>query len=235
MSDTDFPGLLKKLNGVGGVERIRFITSHPRDLSDELISAMSELPKVCEHIHLPMQSGSNNILRLMNRGYSYNDYISRVLSLRKRVPGISITTDIISGFPGETEIDYMLTIKALKEIEFDGIFAFKFSPRLGTKAAEMQDHLPEDLKSERLNEILKVQDDITSRKNKILEGTIQEILIEGESETDTERVTGRTRSNKIVNIPKTDPETNSEEKGTLITVEITRGRKHSLEGKPVHK
>jgi len=229
-SDVDFPGLLKKLDRVGGIERIRFITSHPRDLSDELIKAMSELPKLCEHIHLPIQSGSSNILRLMNRGYTYNDYINKISSLKEKVPGIAITTDIITGFPGETENDHMQTIKALKEIEFDGIFAFKFSLRPGTKAAEMQDNLPEDLRSERLNEILKVQDDITSRKNKILEGTIQEILIEGESETDTERVTGRTRSNKIVNIPKTDPETSSEEKGTLITVEITRGRKHSLDG-----
>ena len=229
-SDVDFPGLLKKLDRVGGIERIRFITSHPRDLSDELIKAMSELPKLCEHIHLPIQSGSSNILRLMNRGYTYNDYINKISSLKEKVPGIAITTDIITGFPGETENDHMQTIKALKEIEFDGIFAFKFSLRPGTKAAEMQDNLPEDLRSERLNEILKVQDDITSRKNKMLEGTIQEILIEGESETDTERVTGRTRSNKIVNIPKTDPETNSEEKGTLITVEITRGRKHSLDG-----
>ena len=229
-SDVDFPGLLKKLDRVGGIERIRFITSHPRDLSDELIKAMSELPKLCEHIHLPIQSGSSNILRLMNRGYTYNDYINKISSLKEKVPGIAITTDIITGFPGETENDHMQTIKALKEIEFDGIFAFKFSLRPGTKAAEMQDNLPEDLRSERLNEILKVQDDITSRKNKILEGTIQEILIEGESETDTERVTGRTRSNKIVNIPKTDSETNSEEKGTLITVEITRGRKHSLDG-----
>lgn len=229
-SDIDFPGLLKKLDRVGGIERIRFITSHPRDLSDELIEAMYELPKLCEHIHLPIQSGSNNILSLMNRGYTYSDYISKISKLKEKVPGIAITTDIITGFPGETQDDHLQTIKALKEIEFDGIFAFKFSLRPGTKAAEMQDNLPEDLKLERLNEILKVQDDITSRKNKMLEGTIQEILVEGDSETDKKRLTGRTRTNKIVNIPKTNPETGSGEKGSLITVEIVRGRKHSLDG-----
>jgi tRNA-2-methylthio-N6-dimethylallyladenosine synthase len=229
-SDIDFPGLLRKLDRVGGIERIRFITSHPRDLSDKLIEAMYELPKLCEHIHLPIQSGSSNILSLMNRGYTYNDYISKVSKLKGKVPGIAITTDIITGFPGETQDDHLQTIKALKEIEFDGIFAFKFSLRPGTKAAKMQDNLPEDLKLERLKEILKVQDDITGRKNKMLEGTIQQLLVEGDSETDKERLTGRTRTNKIVNISKIDPETSSGEKGSLITVEIVRGRKHSLDG-----
>jgi tRNA-2-methylthio-N6-dimethylallyladenosine synthase len=223
-SDTDFPGLLRKLNRVGGIERIRFVTSHPRDLSDELIAAISEIPKVCEHIHLPLQSGSSNILRLMNRGYTYEDYIRKISRLREKVPGISITSDIIAGFPGETEDDHLLTIKALKEIEFDGIFAFKFSPRPGTKAAEMQDYLKDEIKSERLNEILKIQDEITTRKNRLLEGTTHEILLEGESGSDKEKLTGRTRTNKIVNIPKIDIE-----KGTLIKVEITKGGRHSLE------
>ena len=225
-SDIDFPGLLRKLNRVGGIERIRFVTSHPRDLSDGLIHAVSGLSKVCEHIHLPMQSGSNNILRLMKRGYTYDDYTHKISSLREKVPGISITSDIITGFPGETEDDHLLTIKALKEIEFDGIFAFKFSPRPGTKAAGMKGHLRDDMKSKRLSEILEVQDDITTKKNKSLEGITQEILVEGESETDKEKLTGRTRTNKIVNIPKIDIK-----KGDLINVEITRGRQHSLEGR----
>jgi tRNA-2-methylthio-N6-dimethylallyladenosine synthase len=227
-SDTDFPGLLEKLNRVGGIERIKFVTSHPKDFTDELIDAMFGLSKVCEHIHLPLQSGSNNILRLMNRSYTYDEYIKKVSSLREKVRDISITSDIIAGFPGETENDHLLTIKALKEIEFDGIFAFKYSKRPGTKAAEMQDHLIDEIKSERLNEILKIQDEITTKKNKLLEGTIQEILLEGESKTDKEKLTGRTRTNKIVNIPKIDIE-----KGTLIKVEITKGRRHSLEGRPV--
>jgi tRNA-2-methylthio-N6-dimethylallyladenosine synthase len=225
-SDSDFPGLLKILNRVGGIERIRFVTSHPRDLSDELISVMADLPKVCEHIHLPLQSGSNKILHLMNRGYSFEEYIQKVSKLREIIPNISITSDIIAGFPGETDNDHLLTIDVLKGIEFDGIFAFKFSPRPCTKASSMKNQLPDGLKSERLSQILELQDKITENKNKLLEGTFQEILIEGESETDRKKLMGRTRTNKIVNIPWNDIL-----KGALISVEITRGRKHSLEGK----
>jgi tRNA-2-methylthio-N6-dimethylallyladenosine synthase len=225
-SDIDFPGLLRKLDTIDGIKRIRFVTSHPKDLSGNLIDAMSELPKVCEHIHLPLQSGSTKILKDMNRGYSHEDYMKKVFFIRKKIPNISITSDIIAGFPGETENDHLLTLKALKEIEFDGIFAFKFSSRHGTKASEMGEHLTEEEKSERLNEILILQDEITKRKNKSLEGTIQEILVEGISETDKEKMTGRTRSNKIVNISAKNIE-----KGKLINVEITKGRRHSLEGK----
>ncbi|MEW6001968.1 MAG: tRNA (N6-isopentenyl adenosine(37)-C2)-methylthiotransferase MiaB [Nitrospirota bacterium] len=229
-SETDFPGLLRKLDRIRGIERIRFVTSHPRDLSAELISAMADLSKVCEHIHLPLQSGSSKILELMNRGYTYEDYLRKVSNLRREIPGVSITSDIIAGFPGETEDDHMLTVKALKEIEFDGIFVFKFSPRPGTKAAAMSAHLSETVKSERLTEILKIQDEITTQRNRSLEGTIQEVLIEGVSESDEKKITGRTRTNKIVNIPEIDVE-----RGTLLHVEITKGRPHSLEGKPLDR
>jgi tRNA-2-methylthio-N6-dimethylallyladenosine synthase len=229
-SDIDFPGLLRRVDRIGGIERIRFVTSHPRDLSDELIAAMAELPKVCEHIHLPLQSGSSRILGLMNRGYTYDDYIKKVSRLRETIPGISITSDIIAGFPGETEGDHFLTIKALGAIAFDGIFAFKFSQRPDTKAVTMEGQLPEEIKSERLAQILEIQEEITERKNRSLEGTIQEILLEGESETDKEKLTGRTRTNKIVNIPKVNVE-----KGDLVSVEITRGRQHSIEGRLTQK
>jgi len=229
-SDTDFPGLLKKLDRIGGLERIRFVTSHPKDLSDELISAMAELPKVCEHIHLPLQSGSSKVLRLMNRGYTYEEYIKKFFTLREQIPGLSVTSDIIAGFPGETEDDHLQTLKALKELEFDGIFAFKFSQRPLTKAATLEGQLPEKVKSERLFQILEIQDEITGRKNRSLEGTIHEILVEGESETDKEKLTGRTRTNKIVNIPKMNTA-----KGDLLFVNITKGRKHSLEGEAVTK
>ena len=225
-SNSNFPGLLKILNRVGGIERIRFVTSHPRDLSEDLIAVLGDLPRVCEHIHLPLQSGSNKILRLMNRGYSFEEYIQKVSKLRNKIPNISITTDIIAGFPGETDDDHMLTIEALKKIEFDGIFAFKFSPRPGTKAAGMENQLSDGLKSMRLIQILELQDKITENKNKLLEGTFQEILLEGESEADRKKLTGRTRTNKIVNILWIDIK-----KGALISVEITKGRKHSLEGK----
>ena len=227
-SDTDFSGLLKKLSLIDEIRRIRFVTSHPKDLSDNLIRAMSELSNVCEHIHLPLQSGSGRILKGMNRGYTYDEYMEKVLTLRKNIPGIAITSDIITGFPGETDEDHMLTVTALKEIGFEGIFAFKFSPRPGTKAAGMEDLVLEKTQSERLHEILRIQDAITEKKNKSLEGTMQEILIEGNSENDNDKLTGRTRTNKIVNIPGI-----CTKKGALIQVEIIRGRKHSLEGVPV--
>jgi tRNA-2-methylthio-N6-dimethylallyladenosine synthase len=227
-SDIDFSGLLKKLSLIDGIRRIRFVTSHPKDLSDNLIRAMSELSNVCEHIHLPLQSGSSNILKAMNRGYTYDEYMEKVVTLRKNIPDIAITSDIITGYPGETDDDHMFTVRALKEIEFEGIFAFKFSPRPGTKAADMEDLVSEKTQSQRLHEILRIQDAITEKKNKSLEGTIQEILIEGKSENDNKKLTGRTRTNKIVNIPGI-----CTKKGSLIQVEIIRSRKHSLEGIPV--
>lgn len=221
-SDTDFAGLLRKVHDTG-ILRIRFVTSHPRDLSHDLIRAMSELPNVCEHIHLPLQSGSDKILRLMNRGYDYAGYIEKIALLRENIPGIAVTTDIISGFPGENEDDYLLTVRALEEVGFDGIFAFNFSPRKGTKAAEINDQVPEHIKTERLNNILKVQEHMTFEKNRLLEGTVQEILIEGLSETDSTMMTGRTRTNKIVNIPVVP-----EPAGTLLPVLIRSARLHSL-------
>ena len=229
-SDTDFPGLLRRLDRVGGIERIRFVTSHPRDLSEELINAISELSKVCEHIHLPLQSGSNKILNLMNRGYTFEEYIRKVSKLRGKVPGIGITSDIIAGFPSERGDDHLQTVKALKEIEFDGIFAFKFSARPRTKAAGMEGQLAEEIKSERLSQILEIQNEITEKKNRSLEGTIQEILMEGESETNKGKLTGRTRTNKIVNIPNPNK---GVEKGSLMSVKITKGRQHSLKGRPI--
>jgi tRNA-2-methylthio-N6-dimethylallyladenosine synthase len=224
-SDMNFAALLGKINSIAGIERIRFVTSHPRDLSGELISAISMFGKVCNHIHLPLQSGSDRILGLMNRGYTFYDYSKKVDFLRKSVPGISITTDIISGFPTEKENDHVMTINALKGIEFDGIFAFKFSPRQGTKAAAMDSQVDDDMKSSRLTEILEVQDSITFKLNKKLENSIQEVLVEGPSETDKDMVTGRTRSNKIVNFKG-----NCHLEGKVVHVSIVLARKHSLDG-----
>lgn len=224
-SDMNFAGLLKEINSISGIERIRFVTSHPRDLSGELISAVSMLDKVCDHIHLPLQSGSDRILGLMNRGYTFSEYCKKVDSLRKSIPGISITTDIIAGFPGEKEDDHVMTIKALKDIEFDGIFAFKFSPRKGTKAAAMDSQVDDNVKSVRLTEILQIQDSITLRLNKKLENSVQEVLVEGLSDTDKDTITGRTKSNKIVNFKG-----KGDFKGKVVNVKILLARKHSLEG-----
>lgn len=224
-SDLDFPGLLKAINGVGGIERVRFVTSHPRDLSDGLIDAIAGLDKVCENLHLPVQSGSTRVLGLMNRGYGADDYLGKVARLRARVPGISLTTDIITGFPTETVQDHEDTMRILREVEYDGIFAFKYSPRPGTRAATMEGHLDEAIGVARLDEILVLQDEITLKKNLSLEGSIFEILVEGPSETDPDMLTGRTRTNKVVNFSGDGSMT-----GRLVRVEIVKARRHSLDG-----
>lgn len=224
--NTDFPGLLEQLNRVSGLERIRFVTSHPRDLSDALIDAIANLDKVCEQLHLPLQSGSTNVLRAMNRKYNYAEYKDKIDKLRAAVPGISITTDIIAGFPGETEEDHQMTVNALKEIEYDGIYAFRYSERSGTKATEMDGALPEEERLRRLREILDIQDDITFKKNQSLLDSIQEVLVEGSSDDDPLRVSGRTRTNKIVNLTSTSQLL----PGDIIKVQIIKALKHSLEG-----
>jgi tRNA-2-methylthio-N6-dimethylallyladenosine synthase len=161
----------------------------------------------------------------MKRGYSYEGYREKVKMLRSEVPGIAITTDIITGFPGETGDDHRRTVNALKEIEFDGIFAFKYSPREGTKAAAMDCQVADEIKSERIAEILEVQDVITLKINETFENTVQEILVEGPSETDLKMLTGRTRSNKVVNF-----EGNGFCIGTIVAVRVVKARKHSLDG-----
>jgi tRNA-2-methylthio-N6-dimethylallyladenosine synthase len=219
-------GLLYKINEIQGIERIRFVTSHPKDLSNDLIHAMRDLDKVCEHIHLPLQSGSTRILKLMNRNYGYEDYLRQIDLLRKTIPSISITTDIIAGFPQESEEDHSLTMRALKDIGFDGIFAFNYSPRPGTKASEFTGHIDEDVSSRRLYEILDLQTAITDQKNKELEDTIQEVLIEEEVVNTKGRVfTGRTRSNKIVNVTLIGQVGT----GDTVNVRIIKTNRHSME------
>ncbi|HDH06062.1 MAG TPA: tRNA (N6-isopentenyl adenosine(37)-C2)-methylthiotransferase MiaB [Nitrospirae bacterium] len=223
--DSDFPGLLEKIHKIDGIQRIRFVTSHPRDLSGKLINAMRDLPKVCEHLHLPVQSGSDKILHLMNRGYTFEDYKKKMDSLRNNINNIAITTDIIVGFPGESDKDFELTLNALLEIEYDGIFAFKYSKRPGTKALNLPDHIDEAVKSERLSKVLQLQEAITFQKNKALIGKTMEILVEGASANDPEKLTGRTKTNKIVNFCGDEKDI-----GDLVKVEILEARQHSLYG-----
>jgi len=226
-SELDFVGLLKHINRISRIERIRFITSHPKDLSIDLIHAVRDIEKVCQHIHLPLQSGSSRILKLMNRKYSYDDYIKKIEMLRKIMPDISITTDIITGFPQESNEDHASTIRALKEIAFDGIFAFNYSPRPGTKAATFTGHIDVKVKSQRLYEIIDVQNMITDRKNKAIEGTIQQVLVESVVTNGGGRVfTGRTRTSKIVNCPFDDSVIPSD----IVEVKILKAKRHSLEG-----
>lgn len=222
--DINFPELLQRIDALN-IDRIRFVTSHPRDFSERLIESMAVLPHVCEHIHLPLQSGSDRILKLMNRGYTYRDYERKIDLLRKMIPDIAITADVIAGFPGETDTDHRATISAIKNIGFDGLFAFKYSARRGTKASAMEGQLPDDVKSERLNEILDLQEKITYIKNRALEGTVQEVLIEGPSETNASMLAGRTRANKIVTVID-----GGEETGSYVNVRIDKARLHSLSG-----
>lgn len=227
--DLSFPELLKAVDKIEGIKRVRFVTSHPKDLSDDLIIAMRDCEKVCEHIHLPLQSGSSKILSLMNRKYEYDDYIGKVEKLRKEIPGIAITSDIIAGFPDETVEDHRLTIKALHDIEFDGIFAFHYSVRAGTRAVVMEGQVEDDTKLSRLNEILEVQDDISERKNRALLNSVQEILLEMPDEKDLKKMSGRTQTNKIVSI-SLDKKNVTLKSGDLINVSIIKANRHSLEG-----
>ena len=225
LENIDITDLLYKLHEINGLQRIRFVTSHPRDFSERLIGATKDLPKVCKHLHLPIQAGSDKILESMNRGYTYKEYKRKIDLLRTAIPDIALTTDIIAGFPGETEEDFQLTMKALSEIEYDGIFAFKYSKRPGTRAIELPGHVDEKIKSERLGKILEFQEGITYKKNKRLEGHEVEILVEGVSEHDSEKMTGRTTTNKIVNFY-------GERKliGQMVKINVLEAKQHSLYG-----
>ncbi|GBE41546.1 (Dimethylallyl)adenosine tRNA methylthiotransferase MiaB [bacterium BMS3Bbin09] len=226
--EIDFPELLSKLHEIDGIERIRFVTSHPKDFSEKLIKAMKDLPKVCNHMHLPIQAGSDKVLSLMNRKYTYNEYKEKIDLLKSNVPDIAITTDIIVGFPGETDEDFRLTMKALSEIEYDGAFAFKYSRRPGTKALELPDHVDEDIKSERLASVQKLQETISYKKNKELEGKTLEILVEGSSDTNEEKLTGRTTTNKIVNYHGERLDI-----GNMVNIRILEAKQYSLYGEKI--
>lgn len=223
--EVDFPGLLGMIHDLDGIERIRFTTNHPRDLGPELIEAMATLPKVCHHIHLPLQSGSDRILKAMNRKYTLEEYSAKVEALRAAIPDIAITTDIITGFPGELDEDHEATMGALRRLRYDGLFGFRYSPREGTRAAEMLDQVPEALKQARLQEVLDLQEEFTSAINESLVGRELEVLVDGASENDKHRLSGRTPGNKIVSF-----EGELSLTGSLVNVRIERAGRHSLYG-----
>ncbi|HHX23751.1 MAG TPA: tRNA (N6-isopentenyl adenosine(37)-C2)-methylthiotransferase MiaB [Thermoanaerobacterales bacterium] len=225
---TTFPDLLRRVNGIDNIKRIRFITSHPKDLSDELVLAMKECDKVCEHIHLPVQAGSNRILSRMNRKYTREHYLSLIKKMRDTIPDIAITTDIIVGFPGETEQDFLETLDLVEKVNFDSAFTFMYSKRKGTPASEMEDQVDDEVKKDRLKRLMQLQDGITWGKNKILKDTIQEVLVEGVSRGNRNRLSGRTRTNKLVNFD--GPE---ELIGKLVNVKIIEPHSWSLLGKIV--
>ena len=226
--EVDFPGLLDQINEVEGVERIRFTTSHPADLSDALIQDFSKLEKLCEHIHLPFQSGSDRILKAMHRGYTRGSYLERIKRLKEVCPSIAITADVIVGFPGEEEEDFRETLDLMKEVQFVDLFSFKYSPRKGTRAAQLQNQVEEDVKQDRLSVLQKIQREVTFERNQASEGQLEEVLVEGRSKQSDQDMTGRTRSNKIVNFPG-----DLSLVGKLVPVRITEAYPHSLRGEAV--
>lgn len=220
-----FADLLYELNDINGIERIRFMTSHPKDLSDSLIQAMKELPKLCEHLHLPFQSGSNRVLKDMNRKYTKENYLDLIQKVRAAIPDISFTTDIIVGFPGETEEDFQHTLDIVKKVRFDLAYTFLYSKRTGTRAAEFTNQVPEDVKKERFQRLVDIQNAITAEQNQKYEGSTVEVLVEGKSRQKDEMYTGRTRQYKLVNFTSDKDYT-----GRLIRVKITRAWPFWLEG-----
>ncbi|PID57541.1 tRNA (N6-isopentenyl adenosine(37)-C2)-methylthiotransferase MiaB [candidate division KSB3 bacterium] len=223
---SSFPNLLRALNELDGLQRLRFITAHPKDLTDELISTMAELPTVCEHFHLPVQSGSNRILGLMNRCYTREWYLDRIRLLRDAIPDIAVTTDIIAGFPGETEEDFQETLAIQSEVRYDGIFAFKYSIRPNAQAGSLPDQVPESLKSARLQRVFELQREINLEKHQRLTGKQVEVLPEAINPRFPDTLTGRTRTNHLVTFK--GPE---KLLGQLVQVDITDGHHFRLAGK----
>jgi tRNA-2-methylthio-N6-dimethylallyladenosine synthase len=221
-----FAGLISKVAQVEGIGRIRFTTSHPKDLSDELISMFASEPKLCEHIHLPLQSGSDVILKAMNRGYTASGYMRLIESLRRAHDPMALTTDLIVGFPGETEADFKATLDMVRAIGFHGFFSFKFSPRPGTAASKLEDSVPLDEKARRLAELQEMQKPVTLKQNRGFEGRSMEVLVESTSRKSPDELTGRTRTNHVVNFP-----CERESIGKFVTVVIERGYANSLRGR----
>jgi len=220
-----FADLLKEINKIDGIERIRFMTSHPKDLSDELIDAMASLDKVCEQLHLPVQSGSNRILKAMNRKYTKEDYLLLIEKIKKAIPGISISTDIIVGFPGETEEDFLETLDLVKKVRYDSAFTFLYSIREGTKAAQMENQVPDDIKHERFQRLLDTIYPIFYEENsKYLDRTV-EVLVEEVSKNNDEILSGRTRTGKLVHFKG-----NKDLIGKFVNVKVTTPKTFTLEG-----
>ena len=219
-----FPALLRQLSTTG-IPRIRFMTSHPKDLSDDLIAAMAECPAVCPHIHMPVQSGSDRLLAVMNRKYTKADYLLLVEKLRARIPHIAITTDIIVGFPGETEADFAETLQLAQDVCFDSAFTFLYSPRPGTPAADMVEQVPEAIKKQRFDRLLAVVNACSLRCSQACVGSMQQVLVEGVSDKHPELVFGRSATHKTVLFPG-----NSDLTGRIVTVTIKEANTWSLLG-----
>ncbi|MFP6890337.1 MAG: tRNA (N6-isopentenyl adenosine(37)-C2)-methylthiotransferase MiaB [Nitrospinota bacterium] len=245
-AELTFGGLLRKLDRIEGLKRIRFMTSHPQDCGEDMIGAMAECEKVCEHLHLPVQSGGDDVLRRMERGYTADEYLAKTALFRERVPGGALTSDIIVGFPGETEKDFEGTLRVIKEARYDNIYLFKYSPRPGTPAESMGDQVPEEVKTERFQAVQLLQQDISEEIHRNMEGSIVEVMTEGPADEKSskqrdrghlggellqisppKRFVGRSRSNHRVQFTKGGPPPRA---GELVEVEILRSGIRSLGG-----
>jgi tRNA-2-methylthio-N6-dimethylallyladenosine synthase len=220
----DFVALLRALDAIDGLARIRFMTSHPKDLSDALVEALVELPTLCEHVHLPAQAGADRILAAMNRGYTAGEYLAKVRALRAAVPDLSVTSDLIAGFPGETEREFEATLDLVREAAFDGAFTFLYSPRPGTAAADLPGQVAAEVKSERVQRLVSLTQELAHASHSRLLGRRMEVLVEGASR-DGRRLRGRIRQNVTVNAD------GSAQPGAIVTAEITEATSTTLRGK----
>lgn len=228
-NDINFPMLLERIDRFPKLERLRFMTSHPKDLSDELIEKIGKLRTLCNYIHLPVQSGSDSVLKRMNRRYTAADYKKLIDKLREVSPDIAVSTDIIVGFPGETDEDFEETLKLSEEVGFDSAFTFLYSIRKGTPAENFKEHIPEEIKHQRFNRLVKIIEDSSGEKNKLREGKTERVLVEGYAKTVNREdgiMLGRTSQNKIVNFKGSD-----ELIGELIDVYIEKANRYTLEGR----
>ncbi len=224
-----FVDLLHRIQEQTNVARLRFTTSHPKDLTPELIRCFADLPCLCKHLHLPVQSGSDTILSRMNRGYTVADYLEKVAMLRRACPDIAVSADVMVGFPGETEDDFHQTLQLLEAVEFDNLFSFRYSDRSYVKSAEFPDKVDSRTKARRLSTLQHLQAEITLRKNQLEIGRIREILVEGPSRAANGQLTGRTTQNRTVNF-----DGSKRLIGQTIYVKITSAFSHSLKGESRH-
>jgi len=224
----NFAGLLEEINEIDGIKRIRFMTSHPKDASEELFKAMCDLDKVCEHLHLPLQSGSDRILKAMNRGYDRNKYMKDIELYKRYLPLGAITTDVIVGFPGETEKDFKETLRVMKDVGFDNAFTFKYSPRPPAASSELEDDVTMEVKDRRLQELMKLQARISIMKNERFKGKIVDVLVESIGTKADDTVIGRTRTNKMVVFGG-----GAKLIGSLVNVEIEDAKSNILAGRMV--
>ena len=220
----DFPALLRALDAVPGLARLRFMTSHPRDLSDDLVRALAELPSVCEHVHLPAQSGSDRVLAAMGRGYTAAAYLERVRALRAAVPDVSVTTDLIAGFPGESDDDFAQTLGLVRAAAFDAAFTFVFSPRRGAAAADLPGQIAAPVKRERVERLIALTQELAQDSRRRWVGRRAEVLIEGPSR-DGRGLRGRTRQNVTANV------TTAAEPGAIVEIEVTGATSTTLRGR----